>query len=229
MRRTLRTCLTHLIPPLYARHLKEVFAARMELPVELAIETCEGCENCDRAVALALELMELSYRITVSVDGQVLHAATVAAGRDLKRPSLTVRGRGASFLVFYGAPIGSELDVLIDALFAASRQRSRLPPSMVRALGALREDVYVEIFVSPACRRCPPVARFLMEAGIESNRLRVNVVEAYEFPDLTRKYGVKSVPAVVVGSGAVKLYDATVAKVAALLLEMATKQAGIRA
>lgn len=224
----MRTCLTRLIPPLYASHLKEVLAARMELPVELAIETCEGCENCDRAVALALELMELSDRITIKVD-EPLHPATGAAWRDLKRPSLTVRGRGASSLVFYGAPIGSELDVLVDALFAASRERSRLPPSMVRALRALREDVYVEIFVSPACRRCPPVVRFLMEAGIESNRLSVNVVEAYEFPDLTQKYGVKSVPAVVVGSGAVKLYDATVAKVAALLLEMATKQARVRA
>ncbi len=82
----------------------------------------------------------------------------------------------------------------------------------------------VEIFVSPACRRCPPVARFLMEAGMESERLRVEVIEAFEFPDLARKYGVRSVPAVVLGSGAVKVYDATVPKVAALLLELSSRQ-----
>lgn len=50
------------------------------------------------------------------------------------------------------------------------------------------------------------------------------MIEAFEFPDLARKYGVRSVPAVVLGSGAVKVYDATVQKVAALLLELSSRQ-----
>ncbi len=51
-----------------------------------------------------------------------------------KRPSIEVKGRGGTSLVFFGAPIGSELDVLVDAIFAASRQKSRLPSSLVRRL-----------------------------------------------------------------------------------------------
>jgi len=122
-------------------------------------------------------------------------------------------------LVFFGAPIGSELDVLVDAIFAASRQRSRLPSALVTRLRGVDEEVRVEIFASPACSRCPPLARFLMEAGIESVKLKVEVIEAFEFPELARKYGIRSVPAAVLGSGAVKVYDATIPKVAALLLE----------
>jgi len=33
-----------------------VLATRMELPVELEVATCDGCESCDRAVALVGEL-----------------------------------------------------------------------------------------------------------------------------------------------------------------------------
>jgi alkyl hydroperoxide reductase subunit AhpF len=216
--------LPDLIPPLYRSHLREVLATRMELPVELEVATCEGCESCDRAVALAEELSGLSDRISFRMAEGAPGGDTDEGAQSLKRPSITVKGMGGTSLVFFGAPIGSELDVLVDAIFAASRHRSRLPSALVRRLQGIDKEIRVEIFVSPACRRCPPVARFLMEAGIETGRLRVEVVEAFEFPDLARKYGVRSVPAAVLGSGAVKVYDATVPKVAALLLELSSRQ-----
>lgn len=216
--------MSDLIPPLYKGHLQEVLATRMELPVELKVSTCEGCESCDMAVALVEELSGLSDKISFSITGEGQSRNTVDATRSDMKPSIEVKGRGDSSLVFFGAPIGSELDVLVDAIFAASRQKSRLPPALVNRLQMIDKDVRVEIFVSPACRRCPPVARFLMEAAVESKKLQVEVIEAFEFPELTRKYGVRSVPAAVLGSGAVKVYDATVPKVAALLLELASRQ-----
>lgn len=213
-----------LIPFLYSSHLREVLATRMELPVELEVATCEGCESYDRAVALVGELSGLSDKISVRMtEGDPVRDAG-EGNQGPRRPSIMVKGRGGSSLIFYGAPIGSELDVLVDAIFANSRQRSQLPSALVRRLQRIDEEITVEIFVSPACRRCPPVARFLMEAGVESDRLRVEVIEAFEFPDLTRRYGIRSVPAAVLGSGAVKVYDATVPKVAALLLELASRQ-----
>jgi alkyl hydroperoxide reductase subunit AhpF len=212
-----------LIPPLYRSHLKEALEAGLEHPVQVAVETCEGCESCDRAVGLVRELAELSALIRIEVEGGFSHVSSASVPVPSGKPSITIRGERGSLLAFYGAPIGSELDVLVDALFAASRQRSRLPPSLARRLAGLKEGIGVEIFVSPACRRCPPVARFLMEAGVECDNLRVEVVEAFEFPELARKYGIRSVPVVVLGSGAAIVRDATVAKVASILFEMASR------
>ncbi|HVP22731.1 MAG TPA: thioredoxin family protein [Conexivisphaerales archaeon] len=210
-----------LIPEPYRVHLKEVLGSKLELPVSLAVETCAGCENCDRAVKLAKELSGLEPRITMTVrrSGRAQTEGRSAEGPKL--PAIVIGGRRPSSVTFFGAPIGSELDVLVDAIFAASRSRSRLPAGLATRLRELPDEVRAEVFVSPACRRCPPVARFLMEASMESPKVRVDIVEAFEFPELARRYDVRNVPTVVLGSGAVKLRDATVAGVASLLLSTA--------
>lgn len=134
----------------------------MALPVVLEVATCEGCESCDRAVSLVEELARLSDKISARMTEGDPDRDTDEGTESPKRPSIKIKGRKGTSLVFFGAPIGSELDVLVDAIFAASRQKSRLPSSLVRRLQRISKEIRVEIFVSPACRRCPPVARFLI-------------------------------------------------------------------
>jgi len=154
------------------------------------------CEYCPTTLQLLEEIVALDARLKLEV-------RSIAADLDTDRlpvarvPAIVISRNGGSRIRFYGIPSGFEFAALIDDLVAVSRNESGLAPETKRALGALTQDVHIQVFVTPTCPYCPGASRLAHAMGLESPRVRADVIEATEFPVLADKYGVYGVPKVV--------------------------------
>ncbi len=67
-----------------------------------------------------------------------------------------------------------------------------------RRLRKLKDEVRIQVFVTPACPHSPQMARLAYQVALENPRIRAEVVEAQEFPELSERHQVRSVPTTVV-------------------------------
>lgn len=81
---------------------------------------------------------------------------------------------------------------------AVSRRDSGLSPQTRQALAGLARDVHIQVFVTPTCPYCPRAARLAHAMALESPRVRADVIDASEYPDLAQRYSVYGVPKVVI-------------------------------
>ncbi len=159
-----------------------------------------ACPFCDETVRLAEELGAASERIHLEVH-DVREEPGVAAAHGVERvPALALldadgRDRGIRFL---GIPAGFELATLIQALALLASGEHGLRPATGEALAGLARDVRIRVFVTPTCPYCPRAALTAMQMAMASDRVRAEVVEVSEFPDLGDRYGVFGVPKTVV-------------------------------
>ncbi|MDR7463775.1 MAG: thioredoxin family protein [Armatimonadota bacterium] len=99
---------------------------------------------------------------------------------------------------YYGIPAGFEFAAFLEDLVAVSRRDSGLSPQTRQALAGLARDVHIQVFVTPTCPYCPRAARLAHAMALESPRVRADVIDASEYPDLAQRYSVYGVPKVVI-------------------------------
>jgi len=156
------------------------------------------CETCEATQRLLEEVAALDPRIHLRVTS-LLTDAEEARALDVHRvPAILFGTDGGARIRYYGIPSGLEFAVLVEGIVAQSRQDSGLQPSSRKALAALPRDVRLLVFVTPTCPYCPRVARLAHAMAQESPKIRAEVIEVVEFPDLAERYGVRGVPKVVV-------------------------------
>lgn len=104
---------------------------------------------------------------------------------------------------YTGMPAGEEVRGFIETILRISNGNSGLSEKVANMLGKISGRVHMEVIVTPTCPYCPYAAfltnMFAFEAYRMNNRNIISdVVEAYENPDIADKYGVTSVPAIVI-------------------------------
>lgn len=106
--------------------------------------------------------------------------------------------RSKGKLRFYGLPAGYEMSTMVATILDLGGAEPVLPDEIVERMGALGRDVHIQVFVTPSCPHCPPMARAAFQLAAASERITADVVEVQEFPDLARKYQIRGVPMTVV-------------------------------
>ncbi len=104
---------------------------------------------------------------------------------------------------YTGMPAGEELRGFIETILRISNGNSGLSEKVANLLSKVTGKVHMEVIVTPTCPYCPYAAfltnMFAFESYRSSNRNVISdIVEAYENPDIADKYGVVSVPAIVI-------------------------------
>jgi glutaredoxin-like protein len=160
----------------------------------------DSCPLCADMVALAKTVADSSDRISLTV--RDLHAEPAAAatyGVD-HTPALAFVGPDGDDpgIRFFGVPWGYELAALIQVMALLSAGDPALRPETREALTGLAGDVVIKVFVTPNCPFCPRAALTAMQMALASPRVRAEVVEVTEFPELAHAYGVMGVPKIVV-------------------------------
>ncbi|MDR7392793.1 MAG: thioredoxin family protein [Armatimonadota bacterium] len=155
------------------------------------------CETCDATQQLLEEVAALDPRIHLKVRSIVTDAEEARAAGVEGVPAILIGEDGQARARYYGIPAGLEFAVLVEDILAASRADSGLKPETRRALARLQRPVHIRVFVTPTCPYCPGVARLAHAMAQESEKIRADVVEAMEFPELADRYGVMGVPKVV--------------------------------
>lgn len=107
-------------------------------------------------------------------------------------------GRPEGGVRCYGIPAGFECSLLIEDLVAVSRGESGLAEQTRARLATLAHGVRIMVFDTPTCPHCPRASRLAHAMAQESRRVRADVIEAMEVPELAERHGVYGVPKTVV-------------------------------
>ena len=164
---------------------------------ELAIAGRE-CTHCDDIQAMLEDLDAVSTRIALTVHDIETAADTATKLGVDKIPAIVIRGQTNRALRYFGSPSQRQFAVFIEALIMASTGVTGLEDETVRLLRKLRSDVTVRILVTPDCKFSPAMAFNALRFGLQSSRVKVDVIDVTQFPALLRQIGVPAVPLTVV-------------------------------
>jgi glutaredoxin-like protein len=173
----------------------------MKEPVTLVYFTqllAGACQFCVDTERLLKEVESLTEKITLEVRNFVGDADEAARYAVDKIPALCLIGGTDQGLRFYGMPSGYEFMTFLDVLLRLSARDSGLSVESKKALQTLNHPVHLQVFVTPTCPHCPGAASLGYRLAMQSENIRCDVVEISEFPYLSQKYGVMSVPRIVV-------------------------------
>ncbi len=167
-------------------------------PSPLTLPGQQPCEFCEDAHMLVQELAVLSDRIALTVH-ELRDAPAEAAelGVD-KVPALVIRGKTNRPLRFFGMPTGTQFVPFIETLIEASKGAGSLLPETQRLLRRIRSEVRLQVFVVPSCLNSPDVAFAAFRFALHNVKIKVDVIEATEFPSLVQRYDVRATPTIVI-------------------------------
>lgn len=179
--------------------LVKEFSEKLVDDVTLVVFSQEmPCVFCKETVEVALELAQTSPKIKVEVFDFVKDQTRAQELRIDKIPAIAVIGAKDHGIRFYGIPSGYEFTSLIGAILDVSRQQSGLSDRSKQALRQLDRSVHIQVFVTPTCPYCPQTVRLAHRIAIESDMVWSDMIESNEFVPLAQKYGVMSVPKIVI-------------------------------
>jgi len=184
--------------------LKKHLGEKLQAPVKVTLFTQAAskivvpgeieCPACEDTRTLLEEVAALSDKITLEIhDFRTEKEKAAQVGVD-KIPAIIVDGKSPGALRYYGIPAGYEFAVLAGMLADASRKTTDLSPENKQALATLKNQVHIQVFVTPTCPYCPSAARLAHQAATESDKVRADIIEASEFPHLVQRYAIRGVP-----------------------------------
>ena len=198
--------------PIIAQHDQDILRKRFDLELKRNLDVTlytkrdlgglyipgRECRTCGPTEQLLEEVSALSPKIhleTVDFYGNLEDAK--ARGIE-KIPAIIIHSEGGDNARIYGMPTGFEFPLLLDSMIAATTKQSSLQLETRRRLKRLKEDVHIQVFVTPSCKFCPSVARLAHAMALESPRVVADVVEIQEFPQQAQLYRVMGVPRTVI-------------------------------
>ena len=107
------------------------------------------CKTCGPAEQLLEELGDLSPKIDLEVVDFYSNAEDASARGVEMIPAIIVSADGADNVRLYGLPSGFEFSVLLDTIVSCSTSRKPLQLETRRRLKRLKEDVHIQVFVTP--------------------------------------------------------------------------------
>lgn len=158
----------------------------------------QPCQYCKPTRQMLEELAALTDLISLRQHFFEEDKQAVAQYQVERIPAIVLHGGDGRWLKYYGLPGGHEFITLIETIVDISRGTSHLSDKIRKRLRKLSHDVRIQVFVTPACPHCPQMARLAYHLALESPRIRAEVIEASEFPELSQRYQVRAVPATVI-------------------------------
>jgi glutaredoxin-like protein len=158
----------------------------------------QPCQYCKPTHQMLQELAALTDGISLRQHIFEEDKEAVAQYQVERIPAIVLHGGDGRWLKYYGIPGGYEFITLIETIVDISRGTSHLSDKVRKRLRRLKHDVRIQVFVTPACPHCPQMARLAYHLALESPRIRAEVIEASEFPELSQRYQVRAVPATVI-------------------------------
>lgn len=189
-----------LIPEDHKMHVKEELQQGVTNPVRIVVFSQElECQFCKEARELAQEVASLlPEKITVEVYDFLKDEAKAKELNVDKVPAIAIVGARDYGIRFYGIPYGYEFNTFIDDIINVSKGTTNLAEDTKAKLKALDQPVHIQVFVTLTCPYCPVAAGLAHKFAIESDKIKSDVVEAGEFPQMAQKYSIMGVPKIVI-------------------------------
>jgi alkyl hydroperoxide reductase subunit AhpF len=108
-----------------------------------------AAELCQQNEQLVREVAALDDRLSVEVLNPAIDRERTESYGVTRVPAIAVEGAKDYGLRFFGIPSGYEFSNFIDAIIVASTGEPALSEETRTALGALAEDVHIQVFSTP--------------------------------------------------------------------------------
>jgi glutaredoxin-like protein len=182
-------------------YLKNEFS-KLKNDVKLVLFTQEeDCTYCNDEKMLIDELGSLSDKIKVEHYDYATQNDKKEQYKIDKYPALIIEGVRDYGIRYYGIPAGYEFASVIEDIMDVSEGSSHLTEESKKKLQAINKPIRIQVFVTPSCPYCPKAVRTAHKIAIENDFVTADMVEATEFPEVSNKYGVQSVPKTVINDG----------------------------
>ncbi len=179
-------------------YLKNEFL-KLKNDVKLILFTQEqDCTYCNDEKMLVDELASLSSKIKVEQYDYAAQSDKKDHYKIDKFPALIIEGTKDYGIRYYGIPAGYEFASVIEDIMDVSEGVTNLSEDSKTKLKTINKPVRIQVFVTPSCPYCSKAVRTAHKIAIENEFVTADMVEATEFPDVSNKYSVQSVPKTVV-------------------------------
>lgn len=169
-----------------------------DVKIQLFTQKME-CEYCADTHSLVEEISALTDKISVEVYDFVDDKAKADELGIDKIPAIAIGTADKDFGIrFYGVPAGYEFSSFLEGIKMVSAGKSALSQSAKDYLDELKEDVHLQVFVTPTCPHCPPAVVTAHQMAFYSDKVKADMVEVSEFPHIGNKYNVMGVPRTVI-------------------------------
>lgn len=156
---------------------------------------CDGCLDTERIVT---ELASLSGRIRLEKLNFLTDTAQKESDDIAAVPAILVSDGSHNRARFYGTPSGYEFTTLLTAIVDAGSGKPEIEQATSYFLSSLDRDLLLKVFVTPTCPHCPRAAVTALRLAGASPRVRAEIIEANEFPEMSIRYSVQGVPRTVI-------------------------------
>jgi len=189
------------------KYLTELFQKELKSEIKILFfksDNKDECQYCDVTQQILGELSELNEKINVEIhdfnaekelaEKYKLEMIPAIVMLDSKDNDMRIR--------FYGVPSGYEFSTLIEDVIATSKGGEvELSSATLEALEDLDRPIKLQVFVTPTCPYCPKAVLTAQKLAMKSSFIQGEMVEANEFPELSMKYNVSSVPHIIINEG----------------------------
>lgn len=179
--------------------VREILTKGMESGVKLIVFSQEfECDFCKETRLLAEELAGLHPMLDVE-NYDLQRDSKVASEYEVEKiPAIVVTGDGGKGVRYFGIPSGYEFSGLLEDIIDVSRRSTRLTDEIADRVRKIDRDVHIQVFVTPTCPYCPRAVRTAHQMAMLNSRIKADMVESMEFPELANRYGVMAVPKIVI-------------------------------
>ena len=171
-----------------------------------SVHGADECQTCDETRELLDELVGLSDRLRLTTCDVATDSDTATRYNVTAVPTVLLRRAESNDIAtganvrFLGLPSGYEFTTLLGDIVDVSKGATDLGPATLDAVRALDLPVHIQVFVTPSCPYCPRAARLAHQMAMENPLIVADVIEANEFPALSQRYAVRSVPKTVINN-----------------------------
>ncbi len=181
-----------------AREVRKIFGSLVrDVHIRVYTQKLE-CPTCRDTETILKELDGLSDRLKVSFLNSLENREEAEKDSVDRAPAIIVSDGTHSRVKFYGTPSGYEFSSLLTTIIDTGGSEEPLTEDTIQFLKDLDTDLEMQVFVTPTCPHCPSSAVLASRMARYSSRVRSEVIEANEFPELSRKFKVQGVPRTIV-------------------------------
>ncbi len=174
--------------------------AHMKNPVRLVLFTSDvGCEACPDARKLARAIKTHSPKIALEEYDLVMDRDKTTQYGIKRVPAMVAQGEEGYAVTFYGLLEDVFLGVLLETILAISENKIWFPDYIRETLNHLVEDVKLQVFVESDCVQCRGVALTAIGLAIKTKLIYTDIIIASDFPELIKKYDIKTLPKTIFG------------------------------
>jgi thiol-disulfide isomerase/thioredoxin len=117
------------------------------------------------------------------------------------KPGLTLSCRGKKNIHYLARPEGFEAPPFFKTLIELIKSERVGDRGFAADLAEVKDGAELLVFIAPTCPHCPEMVSRAIRLALDCDSVSVSVIDIEEFPELTQRFKIKSVPFTVLDGG----------------------------